>query len=188
MTGKMISGVLFTLTLVGCGGMDSLRDLTKDTLGLEEEKEPVAYGTDVTPEQKAQMEAAEAEKRREEEAAASASASGGMQMNAGMAGMVKMPEMPQMPQMRQHKTGRQVGSTQSNQSSSSSAHCCVNKRYYTCKSAADAAQCLGEPMNLMNCLGKCTGGPSCEETCMRKHGPDTRACDRDSSRDGECRR
>ncbi len=65
------------------------------------------------------------------------------------------------------------------------ATCCVNNAFYECGGAAATAQCVGEPMPLMDCLGPCTDS-TCEDACIEKHGPDPSACQRDESRDGEC--
>ena len=63
--------------------------------------------------------------------------------------------------------------------------CCVNGAFYDCGDAAAAAQCIGEPMPLMDCLMPCTDN-TCENTCLEKYGPDPSACQRDESRDGSC--
>ena len=73
------------------------------------------------------------------------------------------------------------------------ATCCVNGAFYDCPSLNDVGICVGEPMNLMNCMGACdpmSSGTSCEDACMEKHGPKPQdsECSREPSRDNECSR
>ncbi len=71
--------------------------------------------------------------------------------------------------------------------SSSSATCCVNGAFYNCGSAQDAAQCVGQPFKLMNCVSSCSDS-SCEDGCINQHGPDPSSCQRDSSKDNTCKK
>ncbi|MFP4600112.1 MAG: hypothetical protein ACLFVJ_17780 [Persicimonas sp.] len=91
-----------------------------------------------------------------------------------------------------------AGSTQTNGASDSggsssggaetSARCCINGAYYSCPSAVDAKICIGEPMQLMSCLDNCGMDSSCEDGCLREHGPEPQEseCTREPSRDNEC--
>lgn len=80
-----------------------------------------------------------------------------------------------------------MGSAKTETKTSSSAHCCVNGAYYTCDSGVKAAQCLGEPMKLMQCVQGCGFDSSCEPKCIKAHGPDPSPCTRVMAKDGECR-
>lgn len=72
------------------------------------------------------------------------------------------------------------------------ATCCVNGAFYDCPSLNDVGICVGEPMNLMNCMSSCSmgSGTSCEDACVEEHGPKPQdsECRREPSRDGECAR
>ncbi len=70
-----------------------------------------------------------------------------------------------------------AASPSSSGSSSGDATCCVNHRHYTCPSVSAAAQCLGQPMKLMDCFSTCSGsGMSCEQSCNNQYGPDPSSC------------
>src|SRR5262245_50288114 len=48
--------------------------------------------------------------------------------------------------------------------------CCVNKQYFSCPDAPAAAQCVGEPFDLMSCMDQCMSS-DCENTCIEQYGP-----------------
>ena len=69
-----------------------------------------------------------------------------------------------------------------------SATCCVNKQFYECPDALSGTQCLGEPIQLGQCVDKCPASDqSCTLKCMADHGPDPSHCTRAPTRDGECK-
>jgi hypothetical protein len=81
-----------------------------------------------------------------------------------------------------------IKTTQKTTTKTSSAHCCVNGAYYTCPSGGAAAQCVGQPMQLMSCVRKCGFKSGCDQDCARQHGPDPSACQRNPSKDGQCKK
>jgi hypothetical protein len=104
---------------------------------------------------------------------------------------VTMPTMPSMPSIRarrDERIRRRAGTNNATTQNTSSAYCCVNRAFYSCSSAANAAQCLGEPMQLMQCMQSCGMDANCEPNCIKKHGPDPSPCSREMGRDSECKR
>jgi hypothetical protein len=78
------------------------------------------------------------------------------------------------------------GDGQQSSSASSSSTCCVNGSFYSCPGAVEAAQCVGEPFDLMSCIDGCSFDSGCEDQCIADHGPDPSSCQRDTSGDASC--
>ncbi len=71
-------------------------------------------------------------------------------------------------------------------SRSAGGHCCINRAYYTCPSAAAVAQCT--PPQLPMCMMRCGMMDSkCPQVCLSKYPPDPSACSRTPARDSSCK-
>lgn len=70
--------------------------------------------------------------------------------------------------------------------SSGEASCCVNRAFYSCPNVAAVNKCGGETAA---CLSKCMSSSDmkCPDRCMAEHPPDPSSCNRDPSRDGQCK-
>jgi hypothetical protein len=66
--------------------------------------------------------------------------------------------------------------------------CCVNQQFFECPDGAAGLQCLGEPVQMGQCIDRCQRPDSngCQLGCVAEHGPDPSGCVRTPARDGEC--
>jgi len=66
--------------------------------------------------------------------------------------------------------------------------CCVNGQFFECPDGSAGLQCLGEPIQMGQCIDACPQPDTnaCQPACVAKHGPDPSACTRTPARDPEC--
>ncbi|MRG98528.1 hypothetical protein [Polyangium spumosum] len=124
----------------------------------------------------------EAERREEERRAAEAKARGS-ESGGGIGGLLGTAS-DVLGGIKTTESGQ--SNTTATAQSSASAHCCINRAYYQCPSAAAVNKCAGESAA---CLTRCMmgGGSGCGERCMKEHPPDPSDCQRQPEKDGQCK-